>query len=326
VGQVVRETIPNRDTLQPSHSTVSNVKVVKGADGRVWESIRVSADIEGFEKGTAGVPKGVELEVRLYRNVKKIELRYMARKVISTEPEALYVAFPLYLPDAKIMYETTGGTLAQGEQLPGSASDWNVAQNFVSVRGRDGQIIVVSNEVPLWQFGDFNLGKFERNSTVKCPWLYSWVMNNYWMTNFRAFQEGAFSWTYQITSTPDTSNAYAARYSRGERNAFAARSFAAGRQQAVKHVLETLQVSGSENALVVNCRPMHEEPGNALLLHIREVDGRSAEVRVSSSLADCPIQEMWEIDSLGRVIGPCVKGIRFKPFEVKFVKVVLTGK
>jgi hypothetical protein len=250
----------------------------------------------------------------------------MARKVISTEPEALYVAFPLYLPDAKIMYETTGGTLAQGEQLPGSASDWNVAQNFVSVRGRDGQIIVVSNEVPLWQFGDFNLGKFERNSTVKCPWLYSWVMNNYWMTNFRAFQEGAFSWTYQITSTPDTSNAYAARYSWGERNAFVPRSFASGRQQAVKHVLETLQVSGSENALVVNCRPMHEEPGNALLLHIREVDGRSAEVRVSSSLADCPIQEMWEIDSLGRVIGPCVKGIRFKPFEVKFVKVVLTGK
>ena len=325
LGQVVRETIPNRDTLQPSHSTVSNVKVVKGADGRVWESIRVSADIEGFEKGTAGVPKGVELEVRLYRNVKKIELKYMARKVISTEPEALYVAFPLYLPDAKIMYETTGGTLAQGEQLPGSASDWNVAQNFVSVRGRDGQIIVVSNEVPLWQFGDFNLGKFERNSTVKCPWLYSWVMNNYWMTNFRAFQEGAFSWTYQITSTPDTSNAYAARYSWGERNAFVPRSFASGRQQAVKHVLETLQVSGSENALVVNCRPMHEEPGNALLLHIREVDGRSAEVRVSSSLADCPIQEMWEIDSLGRVIGPCVKGIRFKPFEVKFVKVVLTG-
>ncbi len=86
----------------------------------------------------------------------------MARKVISTEPEALYVAFPFYLPDSKIVFETTGGTLAQGQQLPGSASDWNVAQNFVSVRGRDGQIIVVSNEVPLWQFGDFNLGKYER--------------------------------------------------------------------------------------------------------------------------------------------------------------------
>jgi alpha-mannosidase len=325
VGQVVRETIPNRDTLQPSHSTVSNVRIVNGADGQVWESIRVSADMEGLEKGTAGAPKGMELELRLYKNVKKIELKYTVRKAISTDPEALYVAFPFYLPDSKIVFETTGATLAQGQQLPGSASDWNVAQNFVSVRGRDGQISVVSNEVPLWQFGDFNLGKYERFSTVRAPWLYSWVMNNYWMTNFRAFQEGAFSWTYQISSTSDTSNAFAAKYSWGERNAFPARSFAAGKQEGLKSVLETLQVSGSKNAIVVNCRPMFEEPENSLLLHIRELDGQAAEVRVSSGVPNCAIRGIWEVDSLGHVIGRCENGIGLKPFEVKFVKVVLSG-
>ena len=84
----------------------------------------------------------------------------MAHKVIHTDPEALYVAFPFKLPDSRIVFETIGGILSQGQQLPGSSSDWNVAQNFVSVRGEKGQIIMVSNEIPLWQFSDFNMGKF----------------------------------------------------------------------------------------------------------------------------------------------------------------------
>ena len=90
------------------------------------------------------------------------------------------------------MFETIGGILTQGQQLPGSSSDWNVAQNFVAVRGKKGQIIVVSNEVPLWHFSDFNMSKFERYPKQGKTWLYSWVMNNYWITNFRAFQEGGF--------------------------------------------------------------------------------------------------------------------------------------
>ena len=83
----------------------------------------------------------------------------MARKLIITDPEALYVAFPFSLPDSRIVFETIGGILSQGQQLPGSSTDWNAAQNFVSVRGKKGQIVVVSNEVPLWQFSDFNMAK-----------------------------------------------------------------------------------------------------------------------------------------------------------------------
>ena len=76
------------------------------------------------------------MEIRLYKNVKKVEFKYMAHKLIITDPEALYVAFPFSLPDSRIVFETIGGALTQGQQLPGSSSDWNVAQNFVSVRGK----------------------------------------------------------------------------------------------------------------------------------------------------------------------------------------------
>lgn len=60
-----------------------------------------------------------------------------------------YASFPGQLPGSKIVFETIGGSLAQGEQLEGSSSDWNVAQNFVSVKGKKGQIIMISDEVPL---------------------------------------------------------------------------------------------------------------------------------------------------------------------------------
>ena len=30
----------------------------------VWESVRIASDLEGFEKGTDGSPKGIELEIQ----------------------------------------------------------------------------------------------------------------------------------------------------------------------------------------------------------------------------------------------------------------------
>jgi len=75
LGQLIRETLPNRDKMTPSHSSVSNIKVEQGTNGPVWESIRISSDMEGFEKGKEGAPKGIELEIRLFKNVKKIDFQ-----------------------------------------------------------------------------------------------------------------------------------------------------------------------------------------------------------------------------------------------------------
>jgi len=62
------------------------------------ESLKISCDIDGFEKGTPDLPRGIDTEIRLYKNTKKIEFRYMARKLIITDPEALYITFPFSLP------------------------------------------------------------------------------------------------------------------------------------------------------------------------------------------------------------------------------------
>lgn len=320
IGQPVRETLINRRQMTPSQTSVSNVKVDAGVNGPVWESVKVAMDLEGFDKGTDGAPKGIEMEIRLYKNVKKVEFRYMMHKLILTDPEALYVAFPFSLPDSRIVFETIGGILTQGQQLPGSSSDWNAAQNFVSVRGKKGQIIIVSNEVPLWHFSDFNMGKFERYPKQGKTWLYSWVFNNYWTTNFRAFQEGGFGWSYQITSTSDTTNTFATKYAWGERNTFPTRTFPAGADNLKSPVLETLKISGSENAMLVNSRPAFKGNG-AVLLHFRELEGANAEVNLTSAVPGQTIKKMTEVNAIGKQQGQELSSVKLKPYEVKFIEV-----
>ncbi|SHI79956.1 Glycosyl hydrolases family 38 C-terminal domain-containing protein [Tangfeifania diversioriginum] len=323
IGQPVRETLESRNKMAPSHSTVFNLKVEPGVAGDVWKSIKVAADLKGFTEGEDGEPQGIEWEIRLFNNSKKVEFSYQASKEIITDPEALYVAFPFRLPDSRITFETIGGSLAQGEQLPGSSSDWNVAQNFVSVKGSTGQIIMVSDEVPLWHFSDFNMGKFERYPKPGKPWLYSWVMNNYWFTNFRAFQEGTVNWTYTISTTTDTTVTTATKFAWGVRNPLPTRTFPAGKNELTSPVFKTMNITGDENVMLINSRPSFNGNGS-VLLHFREIDGKPAQIGLSSQIEDRPVKTLKQVNIIGEIIQELdVKNIAFNPNEVKFIEIEL---
>lgn len=323
IGQPVHETLPARDKYEPAHSSVFNVKVEPGVSGDVWKSIKVAADLEGFTEGEAGEPQGIQWEIRLFNHSKKVEFAYQASKEIITDPEALYIAFPFRLPDSRITFETIGGSLTQGEQLPGSSSDWNVAQNFVSVKGKKGQIIMVSDEVPLWQFSDFNMGKFERYPKPEKPWLYSWVMNNYWFTNFRAYQEGTVNWTYTMSATRDTTISAATKFARGIRNQLPTRTFPAGENKLKTPMFKTLQIAGDKNVMLINSRPAFNGK-ESILLHFRELDGLPAQIELSSQIPNRPVKSIKQVNIRGEKIEDLdVKNIVFNPNEVKFIEIEL---
>ncbi len=321
IGQVVRETLSDRNNMkETAHTTVTNVRMEEGARGDLWQSVKFFADIEGFEKGTAKMPRGLEWEIRLYDQTKLIEFHYLGRKEILTNPEALYVTFPFSLPGSRIVFETIGGSLTQGKQLPGSSTDWNVAQNYVSVKSPEGQIVMVSDEIPLWQFGGFNLGKLERVQPPCKPWLYSWVMNNYWFTNFRAYQEGGFHWTYQMTTTRDTTETTASKFARGVRNPFPSRTFPAAKGDLGATSYQTLKIDGPANVMMVNSRPDFNKPGS-VLLHFRELDGKEGAVTLISAVDGRMIRRITEVNIIGEEIGQPLKSVSLKPYEVKFIRI-----
>ena len=77
----------------------------------------------------------------MYDTEKRVELHFDIRKLPVPTPEAVYVTLPFQSPDAKLLYEGQGGLVTPGEtQIPGSASDWQTIQSFLSVRNAAGQI------------------------------------------------------------------------------------------------------------------------------------------------------------------------------------------
>jgi alpha-mannosidase len=232
----------------------------------------------------------------------------------------MYVAMPFQWPDGKVVYEAQGGVVMPGQnQLPGSSSDWQGVQSFVAVRSPQGQIICGSDQIPLVQLGDLNGGKWQPVTVIERPYVYSWVMNNYWYTNFRASQEGEFRWSYYLTSTRDASNAAASRFGWGSRVPLAARVLPPGKAGGGK-LSDSLLKCDAGNLLLIESRPAAR--GKGVVLHWREVDGKKATLDLAGQPFAARIKRADEVNVVEETLKAGISSLSFEPYEVKFVKLV----
>jgi hypothetical protein len=319
LGQFIHERISNRSQLEMfrlhtyDRLPLADVKVESGADGPIWSSVFVFGESATAEEGTQ-----VICEIRLFHTEKRLELHYGITKRGITDPEAIYIAFPFRMLDGKTCYEIQGGLVYPGKnQLEGTSADWHAVQNFVSVRGPDGQYIIGSDEIPLVHCGDINLGKFQYIAQVSSPHVFSWVMNNYWVTNFRASQEGEFRWKYFLTSSRDKSNSYATRFSWNSRVPLLSRVFPPGTSTSAPLKQSLLKIN-AENTLLVSAKPSQD--GEGVILHLREIDGKSTELSVVLPFRNSRRRTLIEVNVLEEIIGEPGESLRINPWESKFVK------
>jgi alpha-mannosidase len=312
-GDFNKPSFPKNHPFQ--RTSLRKVEIGDVTGGPIWKSLQIKAEADGCAE-----PGGVTLEIRLYETEKRVEFHFKVRKSPITAPEAIYVAFPFNAPDGKIAFETQGGVVTPGEnQLPGSASDWQTFQNFVAVRNRSGQIILGSDQVPLVQLGDLNLGKWQPVTRVEKPYIYSWVMNNYWFTNFPAAQDGEFRWSYYLTSIGEGTNAKAADFGWSSRVPLVARVLTAGPAGAAKPSISVLRLN-APNVALVSARPARD--GNGIIVHLRELEGKATVARLSSSAPGVEIKVSAEVNALEETLKEATSDIAFAPYEVKFLRLV----
>jgi len=169
-----------------------------------------------------GSLRALTLDVTSYDDLPWVDLRYTLEKMPNPEAEALYVAFPLSPPitdhgsPITVHLDTPGAVLRPGlDQVPGTATDWHSLQHYFAVAGAEQTVVVASPDIPLVQVNGINTGKWQETLPPHNGLVMSWVMNNYWFTNFPAAQGGGFAWRYRVLAAsggfdPDAAAAFAA--------------------------------------------------------------------------------------------------------------------
>jgi alpha-mannosidase len=320
-GQFIHETLGNREQLEQltlksyERTPLKGLRVKDWSDGEIWSSVSLAGGTPGCDG-----PEGVTCEIRLFKTAKRVELHYSARKLGVTSPEAFYVAFPFDLPNGRVVFEAQGGAVTPGvDQIPGSASDWNTVQTYAAARITGGQIVISSEEAPLMMFGGINLGMFRRQAKVDRPAMYSWVLNNYWTTNFLASQEGEIRWSYSLTSSSDTTNLAATKFGWNTRFPMVSRVIPAGKKTASPGWASLFPVETGSAALVA----ASPSADGSVLMQFREVNGNQTAISFPERFGRRKVKFVRLSDVLGGDHGLAKSPLALKPHQVVFVKMIL---
>ena len=292
LGQLVQETLGDRAQLERlrldrfDRSTLPATRVERGVAGPLFTSAIVH--------GNGGMcPDGFTMEVRLFQQQPRVELHYRVQKRRSTAPEGLYAAFPVGLGGAQLVYDLGNALVApERDLLPGTSADWQAAQGAVAVRNGRATVLLGSRDNLLWQFGGLQLGRFRPVAVVERPHAFAWLLNNYWVTNFLASEDGELHWSFALTSGPPVPGA-AEQFALDEATPALCRVLPAWQGECCD-LPPPLRLD-APGALVQSLRP--DRAGTAVVLQLQATD--AVEVKIAAPTG----ARLQRVDALDQPIG-----------------------
>jgi hypothetical protein len=176
-------------------SQLMDIQVVENGD--VYAAVKLDYALEGTKFYSAFI--------KIYKHLPKIDIMVRIHKESVWEPENLYISLPFTADDDEVKYiDKTGCLIRPGiDQLPGTNKEFYLIQNGIVMEGQQKDVILSIKDTPLVTFGDLRAkpitlcdGKdveFNRST------VYSWVMNNFWETNFKVDLGGFYEFAYTLT-------------------------------------------------------------------------------------------------------------------------------
>ncbi len=273
-------------------------------------------DVARFDHGTiltltGAAPYG-ELTVAwmLYDGAKLIDLRYTYRKEERTAKEAVYVAFPFDLPGAAVRSDAQLGWVNwDQDELPGGCKEWLPLQSSVLVQDAEASVLLLSPDIPLFCVGDVVRGRWPKEADLTGGRIFSYVLNNYWHTNYKASQGGEITFRYAITSDRAIPYERAFRLGRQARRPLYAqrmslqdfRSARSPYERADGGVLARIDSDEGSAGEVVLSTLKGARWGAGFVARLQEIAGRPG--RAIISFPGRPIAGAWATDLLERELG-----------------------
>jgi alpha-mannosidase len=219
---------------------------------------------------------------------------------LTAHPEATYLLFPFDLPNAQARFDVGGVPVRpHSDQLPGVCRDYFTVQGWVDFNNGDLGVTIATPDNPLIQLGDFEFGHNRSDCAIERALLLGWVTNNYWETNFPAYQPGTVTARYHILP-------YAGAFDETRAQRFAAE--VAHARPLVQHMGEaplaqSLPVSGT--LLHLPEPPISvmslSRTGDGIALTLFNASGETQSTKIESALVS--IQHAWHCDLFGQVTG-----------------------
>jgi len=305
------------------------LRVHSAADGRYlgvekmpWgQSIRLTSS-------TTNTPH-IDTEILLFEDQKKIEFRYRVQKDYTTRKEGVYFAFPVAVAQPHFMYATQQQWLDPAENImKGGSLEWFNVQQWMAVRDANLAVGIVPLDASLASFGDINRGTWPGTFTPKSGTIFSYAMNNYWHTNYRAGQGGEFTFRYALTSAPQLNGGALTKLGLEEMRA-AELDYVVS-QDKPGNPPRPLPAEGvnflestSDNIALITWK--EAEDGNGTILRLQEIAGKPGKTRIKitrSNISSARLCSGVEENLRSLPVENNAVHLTFKPFEVLTVRVL----
>jgi len=168
--------------------------------------VSVTASAQGItaviESSAPNTPT-IRTTIVLPADEKRIDLSYSLHKNATLKKEAAYIAFPLAAQHPEFRYETQNGWVDPArDELSGGSREWYAVNHWAAMTDGDAIMAIVPRDAPLVCFGDIVRGAWPAEFHPRSSSIFSWIMSNYWDTNFASSQGGDFEFHYTFVSAP----------------------------------------------------------------------------------------------------------------------------
>lgn len=169
----------------------ARVRARVGERGPLVASLVVEADAPGARSLTR--------EFRIMGGIDRFEAITTVDKAAVRTKEGVHLAFPFAVPGGQLRFDVASGVVRpDSDQLRGSARNFVEVQSWVDVSSDSMGVTWATPDAPLVEIGGINAESPWMRALAPSGTLYSYVMNNYWHTNYKADQEGPVTFRYAV--------------------------------------------------------------------------------------------------------------------------------
>jgi alpha-mannosidase len=211
---------PVRITIEEPGPLVATIRIESSAPGceDLVRRVRLKASTDWIELSNTVNKKRAALNPHPGNDAVAVEFAQHGAK------ESVQFAFPFAIENGQIHIDVPFAVMRPDiDQLPGSCKNWLPVGRWIDVANAERGVTCATLDAPLVEIGCLSatmLGsqthpEIWRKHIGPTQKFYSWVMNNHWGTNYRAYQEGPVEFRYALRPHSGYDPAAASRFAIG---------------------------------------------------------------------------------------------------------------